>query len=68
MCISTIIMADIRNIVIGYQDKYMKTWEELQKIEWLRNRINNYITGIKKMECMELIIKYGDERDKEVLL
>lgn len=68
MCISTIIMADIRNIVIGYQDKYMKTWEEIQNIGWLRTRINNYITGIKKKECMELIIKYGDERDKSVLL
>ncbi len=68
MCISTIIMADIRNIVVGYEDIYMKTWDNIQKLEWIFSRINNYKIGIRKEKCIDLIKRYGEEDDKKILL
>ncbi len=68
MCIGTIVMADIRNIVIGYEDKYMQTRELVASHAWLRDRIFNYVVGIKEEDCKDLIIRYGDERDKSILL
>ena len=68
MCIGTIIMADIRNIVIGLEDKYMQTKKFIDSHNWLKNRVFNYILGIKRNECKHLIEKYCDERDKKILL
>lgn len=68
MCIGTIIMADIRNIVIGFEDKYMQTREFIRSHSWLQDRVFNYLVGIKGGECKDLIIRYGDERDKTILL
>jgi len=68
MCLSTIIMADIRNIIVGYPDKYMDTKKYADLIPWLRKRIYNYIVGIKIDECKNLLETYGDERTKEILL
>jgi tRNA(adenine34) deaminase len=68
MCIGTIIMADIRNIVIGLEDKFMQTRKFIDSHDWLKNRVFNYIVGVKEKECRELIELYGDERDKKILL
>lgn len=68
MCISTIVMADIRNIVIGFQDKYMNTMKFINSHKWLKDRVYNYITGIKEKECKNLIETYSDEKDKQILL
>lgn len=68
MCISTIVMADVRNIVIGYPDKYMQTKKFIEGHDWLKERIFNYVVGIKEKECRRLIEEYGDERDREILL
>lgn len=68
MCLATIVMADIRNIVIGYEDRYMNTKQFIAQSEWLKKRVFNYLIGIKREECKELIVKYGDEKDKKILL
>ncbi len=68
MCIGTIVMADIRNIVIGFPDKYMQTREFINGHKWLKDRVFNYILGIKETECRKLIEQYGSETDKEILL
>lgn len=68
MCIGTIVMADIRNVVIGLADKYMQTRAFIDSHEWLKQRIFNYLVGVKEAECRQLIEQYGDERDKEILL
>jgi tRNA(adenine34) deaminase len=68
MCVSTIVMADIRNIVIGYPDKYMRTKAFIESHDWLKNRIFNYFIGIKEEECRALLEQYGDKNDKEILL
>lgn len=68
MCVGTIVMADIRNIVIGFEDKYMMTMNFIDSNAWLKDRIFNYVMGVKREECRELIVRYADERDKELLL
>jgi len=68
MCIGTIIMADIRNIVIGTRDPHMHTEDFIESHEWLKNNIFNYIVGVKEEECTNLILKYCDDNTKERLL
>ncbi len=68
MCIGTIVMGDIKNIVIGTEDPHMHTREFIQSHEWLRNKISNYIIGVKKNECIELIKKYCDKKTQKRLL
>lgn len=68
MCVGTIVMADIRNIVIGFEDKYMMTEDFIASHTWLKDRIFNYIKGVKREECRDLIVRYGNERDREILL
>jgi tRNA(adenine34) deaminase len=68
MCIGTIVMADIRNVVIGFEDKHMQTRKFIDGHSWLKDRVFNYIIGIKEEECKNLFRKYGDEWDKRVLL
>ena len=68
MCIGTIAMADVRNVVVGFPDKYMATTSFIETVPWLKNRMFNYILGVRKQECRSLIETYGDERDKEILL
>lgn len=68
MCIGTIVMADIRNVVIGYEDRYMQTQKFINSHSWLKDRVFNYIMNVKRQECKALIEKYGDEQDKSILL
>ena len=68
MCIATIIMADVRNVVIGFKDKYMQTKKLIDSNTWLKERVFNYVLGIREKECRNLIEEYGDERDKQILL
>lgn len=68
MCIGTIVMADIRNIVIGTQDPHMHTKEFIESHEWLRERIFNYILGVKEDECRKLIFDYCDANTIQRLL
>ena len=68
MCIATIVMADIRNIVVGFEDKYMQTKSFISSHNWLKDRVYNYLVGIMETECKDLIKRYGDERDKSILL
>lgn len=68
MCIGTIVMADIRNIVIGTEDPHMHTRDFIESHEWLRDNVFNYIIGVKEDECRQLILDYCDERTIERLL
>ena len=62
MCIGTIVMADIRNVVIGTEDPHMHTKDFIQSHVWLKNNIHNYITGVRREDCEELILDYCDEK------
>ncbi len=68
MCLGTIVMADIRNIVFGFEDKYMMTKNFIDSNAWLSDRVFNYLGGVKREGCRDLIVRYGDERDKQILL
>lgn len=68
MCIGTIVMAAIRNVVIGFEDKYMNTQNFINSNAWLKDRIFKYLMGVKREECRDLFVRYGDEKDKRILL
>ena len=68
MCIIIIFMADIRNIIVGFEDRYMQTRRFINSNDWLKDRVNNYLVGIMETEYKDLIIRYGEESDKSILL
>ncbi len=68
MCIGTIVMADIRNVVIGTEDPHMHTYDFIESHEWLRGNIYNYITGIMLDDCEQLILDYCDKKVIDRLL
>ena len=68
MSIATIIMADIRNVVIGFEDRYMQTRKFIESHNWLKERVFNYVLGIREKECRKLIEEYGDDQDKKIFL
>jgi len=68
MCLPTIVMANIRNIVFGLEDIYMRSREELGGVPWIRDRIFNYIGGVRRAESIALVESYCTERDRRTIL
>lgn len=68
MCLPTIVMANIRNIVFGLEDIYMRSREELGGVAWIGARIFNYIGGVRRAEAIALVEKYCTERDRRTIL
>jgi tRNA(adenine34) deaminase len=67
MCLSTIVLANIRNIVFALEDKYMNTKVFIESNPYLRNRVHNYIPGIMASESLALLQKYAPEDARIVL-
>ncbi len=67
MCLSTILMGNIRNIVIALDDKYMNTRENVKGFAWMEDRIFNYIRGIKRLESADLIKRYCSRTDQMLI-
>lgn len=68
MCLSTIIQSNIRNIIFGLEDNYLKTKQAVKDVKWLNDRIFNYIGGIRRNESLSLIKKYCSDRDYNVIV
>ncbi len=67
MCLSTIILANIRSIVFGVKDNYMATREMIEKIPYLKERVHNYKGGVLEAECIKALKSYGNEEDMEII-
>jgi len=67
MCLSTIVLANIRNVVFGIEDKYMNTKTFIQTNSYLRTRIHNYVSGILANESIDILQKYTPEDARIVL-
>ncbi|MBR7554869.1 nucleoside deaminase [Allobacillus sp. GCM10007491] len=61
MCLSTIVMTNIRHIVFAVEDKYMNMKPFIHSNEYIDKRIHSYIEGILEKESFAVIQKY-DER------
>ena len=59
MCLSTAVMANIRNIVFALEDKYMNMKPFINSNPYITKRIHNYLGGIMESESLTLIEKYA---------
>lgn len=67
MCLPTIVLANIRNIVYALDDHYMETKQMISNTDYLKKRVHNYIGGVLAEESLNLLKKY-DPQTAEVAL
>src|SRR5690625_4479167 len=58
MCLPTIVMANIRNIVYALDDHYMYTKQMISSADYLQKRVYNYIGGVLAEESLQLLKSY----------
>ena len=59
MCLTTIVMAKIKNIVFALEDKYMNMSPFINSNPYIVERIDNYIGKVLEKESIELYRKYA---------
>lgn len=59
MCLSTIVMAKIKNIVFALQDRYMNMKPFIDSNPYISERIENYVGGVLVDECIGIYMKYA---------
>ncbi|SHG09845.1 nucleoside deaminase [Ornithinibacillus halophilus] len=67
MCLPTIVMANIRNIVFAIEDKYMAMDHFIQSNPYLKKRVHNYLGNVLKDESIEILQKYSKETASLIL-
>jgi tRNA(Arg) A34 adenosine deaminase TadA len=68
MCVSTAVMANIRNIVFAIEDKYMNTKSFIDSNLYLKKRVHNYISGVLGEESLKLLEKYLSTEDLQIII
>lgn len=66
MCLTTIVMADIRNIVFALEDKYMNMKPFINSNPYIKDRIHNYLGGVLEKESIDILMAYSPE-DVEIM-
>lgn len=54
MCLSTIVVSNIRKIVFAVEDKYMNMKPIIESNPYIKNRLHDYIGGILEEESIQL--------------
>jgi tRNA(adenine34) deaminase len=67
MCLSTIVLSNIRSIVFGVADRYMATREIIEKVGYIRERVHHYLGGVREAECLAALKQYGTPEDVKVI-
>ncbi|MUK89813.1 nucleoside deaminase [Ornithinibacillus sp. L9] len=67
MCLSTIVMANIRNVVFAVEDKYMNMKPFIASNPYIEKRVHNYVGGILADESLRILKKYSPEAAEVVL-
>lgn len=67
MCLTTIVMAHIRNVVFAFEDKYMNMKPFINSNPYIKDRIHNYLSGVLYEESLNILKKYSPE-DAEIML
>jgi tRNA(adenine34) deaminase len=67
MCISTIILANIRNIVFAIRDEYMKTKQIIEGIPYLRDRVFNYVPDVCREEALGIFKQFSSDLDYKIV-
>lgn len=67
MCLSTIVMANIRHVVFATEDRYMNMKPFIQSNPYIAKRIHQYLGGIQEERSIELLKKYSPETAEVIL-
>jgi tRNA(adenine34) deaminase len=66
MCAGAIVMCNIRSIVFGVYDNWIKPKLAIENVPHLAKRVHNYLGGVLEEECSELIKQFS-EKDYEMM-
>ncbi|TMW71080.1 nucleoside deaminase [Alteribacter natronophilus] len=59
MCLTTLVMANIRSIVFAAEDKYMNMKPFIESNPYIRDRVHHYIEGVCREESEALLRQYS---------
>jgi tRNA(adenine34) deaminase len=59
MCLSTIILANIHNIVFAVEDKYLDMAHFIDSNTYIKKRVHNYLSGVLDEESTQLLKIYS---------
>ncbi len=59
MCLSTIVMANIRHVVFAVKDKYMNIDQMIEAMPYMKERLYTYEPDVLKEESISLLEKYS---------
>ena len=59
MCLTTIVMANIRHIVFGVKDNYLQMENFIESVPYVKKRLYTYESGILSSESEQIIKKYS---------
>ncbi|CAH2716942.1 tRNA-specific adenosine deaminase [Neobacillus rhizosphaerae] len=59
MCLSTLIMANIRNVVFAVEDKYLDIAHFIDSNTYIKKRLHNYLGGVLAEESAQILKTYS---------
>ncbi|WP_066363406.1 nucleoside deaminase [Neobacillus drentensis] len=59
MCLSTITLANIRNVVFALEDKYMDMAHFIESNPYIKKRLRNYLGGVLSAESTRILKTYS---------
>ncbi|MEH7095357.1 nucleoside deaminase [Neobacillus vireti] len=59
MCLSTIVMANIRQVVFSINDKYMEMDQFIENVPYIKKRLHQYVGGTLAEESKLLLKSYS---------
>lgn len=59
MCLSTLIMANIRNVVFAVEDKYLDIAHFIDSNPYIEKRLHNYLGGVLAEESAQILKTYS---------
>jgi tRNA(adenine34) deaminase len=67
MCLGAIVMCEIRSIVFGIHDNWIKPRLVIENVPHLGKRVGNYLGGVLEEECSELYKRFS-EKEYEMMV
>lgn len=67
MCLGAIVMSEIRSIVFGMHDEWIKPGRAIEHVPHLKKRIELYLGGVLESECAALIKQFSEKEYKMML-
>lgn len=61
MCLGAIVMANIRYIVFGMPDNYIRARGMIESLDYVRRRIMGYLGGVLEKECIDLFRQFSED-------